>query len=604
MKNTLLLLFCCFFLGNMSAQTFAYNVPGDFDNCPTAFFKKADGHFLIAGTTGGPEWTVGSLSLTGGPYFHADLGNVYLLDWGAETGLLNSQRLEVYGAAVLYDMVELLNGNMVASGWEYRCAGPVETTLIYMKCFDPAGNLLWTKYTDTIQLSPRWNNLNLIKLAVNPNDGKIAQLFNSKYSSTINLLDPNNGEILFKYPSSRCNGLAINPVNNNLVVITNKSITQINPNDASTISQSGLLPISAYFNHVIVDAAGTIWAIPDGSVILKWPLNGSPIALSISHIWYGTWVATGNGYAEYGETNDGNSIYFYNADFQLQSVTKLSNLANFKVTKMYLDTNTIFLAGYEEHGPGTNFTSNYGKNASSNLLIRRFNYDGTPQDTEDLDVAITEATIEVLPTFNKASNDTTWNINGGKFVVTLRNNGNVPVKEVDISADINGFLQVDTSCHLKNKSHYSFHLADINLAPGEEQTVSIDSINNVYNTAIFAVPLKICFSASAPNHRRDVNFQNDYTCLSIYETIPTVAPAQTNNGLQVFPNPATASIQIVLSAASKNPETYRILSSTGRVLQQGTIPTGATEFSVGIEEIPSGLYFVETGGVFGRFIKF
>ncbi len=85
MKNTFLLLLCCAFLGNMSAQTFAYHFPGDFDSAPSAFVRKTDGRFLIAGTTGGPSRYHDYRSPSKG----------YILDWDADEGLVTSKQLEI-----------------------------------------------------------------------------------------------------------------------------------------------------------------------------------------------------------------------------------------------------------------------------------------------------------------------------------------------------------------------------------------------------------------------------------------------------------------------------------------------------------------------------
>lgn len=594
MKNTLLCLLCSAFLGNLYAQTFAYNFPGDFDSAPSAFVRKADGRFLIAGTTGGP-----SSSFT---YSSASKG--YILDWDAAAGLLNSKQLEIYGESRLYDMLELANGNIVTSGWDNFCSKP-NITLIYVKCFDPAGNLLWTSYTDTIPKNPTWANINTIQLAVRPGDGKVAQVFNAANTGTVNLLDPDKGKILFKSVLlERYNGLAVNPVNNNLVLIRSSAITQINPDNGQTITQYDLLPVlSARYNHVLIDAAGTIWAISnDYATITKWALNKAPTNLTVPNIWSGIqWVVHGSGFAEYRHTDTaGDFIHFFDANFQLQSVVKLPNLVNFKFRKMYLDTNTIFLAGFEEHGPKANTYGSGAEEASSNLLIRRFGYDGLPQETEDPDIAVTGAKIEVPPVITQPTGASTWQIIGGKYALTVRNNGNIPVHEVHILSSDIGIFEYDNDCYIKDKRHFNIHLQNIHLAPGEETVVTIDSLNIV--SAAY-LSWSLCFWTATPNQRRDLDYSNDYACLKLFAPVPTEEPTQTTAELRVIPNPATAAVRIVLSAARGHQDAYRIISSSGRLLQQGVIPAGAGEFSVEIEDLPVGVYFVEAGGVFGRFVK-
>jgi hypothetical protein len=182
----------------------------------------------------------------------------------------------------------------------------------------------------------------------------------------------------------------------------------------------------------------------------------------------------------------------------------------------------------------------------------------------------------------------------------MRNQGNVPVDEVQILSNDIGILQYDNTCHLKDKRHFSITLKNINLAPGEEMFVTIDSLNIVYITP---QPWNLCFWTAAPNQRRDIDYSNDDACLTFWDAVPTEEPIQTRAGLRVLPNPATESVRIILSAVSGNTNNYRIFNSSGLVLQHGIIPAGVGEFSIGIEEMPAGLYFVETGGVFGRFVK-
>lgn len=596
MKNTLLLLLCCAFQVNISAQTFAYNFPGDFDGEPFAFVKKSDGRFLIAGTSGGPF----------DRYFFHRSTNGYIMDWDAEEGLINSKQLEIYGRTTLHDVVELINGNFAASGWEIPCSEP-NKALVYVKCFDLTGDLLWTKYTDTITANAFSVHLTPIKLAVRPGDGKIAQVFNAGTSGTVNLLDQNNGEILYKSVMGGINDLAVNPKNNRLVVISGSIIRQINPITGNVISQLGVLPQWwASYSNVLVDAAGTVIAISDAhSAVTKWPLNSSTTTtFPVINISNGVqWVTHGSGFAEYRSTSNGDNIRFFDADFQLQSVTTLPNLTNFQTRKMYLDDNTIFLAGFEEHGPRANSSGSGLDEASSNLLIRRFSYDGSPQETEEPDIAVTGISIEVPPVFTEYPDGMAWQIIGGKYALTLRNNGNILINEVQILSSEIGILEYDSTCRWQHKYHFSRHLQNINLAPGEETVVTIDSLNIPYASNSDTHPWKLCFWTAAPNQRRDADYSNDYTCLKFYDAVPTEEPTKTNTGLRIHPNPASKLIRIIMPEVNTNPGTYRILSYTGMVVQQGNIPTGTNEFPVVVEDIPAGVYFVETGGIFGRFVK-
>jgi len=593
MKNILLLFYYCAILGNLSAQTFTYNFPGDFDNTPAAFVRKDDGRFLIAGTTGGVFSSLEHFNTKG-----------YLLDWDTENGLQSHKLLEIYGVTTLLDAMELSNGNIIVVGRDNFCSAP-NIMLIYAKCFDTLGNLLWTTYTDTIHQYQNWLIFDFIPLAVRPSDGKVAILYSHDLTTGIKLLDQNTGQILFaaSHPGEMV-GLKINPINNNMVLIGKSNILQINPENGMKVEKKYLIPNWDNYTHVFVDSAGTIWALSKYGRITKWLPGLDPTTSFVPDIWGAVqWTDHGPGYAELRKTSaTGYSLKFFDADFQLQSVITLPDLNAFNVVKMYLDTGTIFFACIEEHGPDNGLAGW----KSSNLLIHRFGYDGAPKETEDPDLAVTGITVEVPPVFSEIPGTSNWQITGGKYVVTIRNNGNVPVDEAHILSGKIGKLQTDI-CFVENKHHYSAHLQNLNLTPGEETTVTIDSLNIIAAAEIDAEPWRLCFWAAAPDQRRDMDLSNDHACLVFYDVVPTKEPVLPAS-IRVLPNPAITSIRILLSEGNSNADAYRIFSTSGRLMKQGVLPIDAAEFSVGVAELPAGFYFVEAVSTSGarylaRFVR-
>lgn len=73
--------------------------------------------------------------------------------------------------------------------------------------------------------------------------------------------------------------------------------------------------------------------------------------------------------------------------------------------------------------------------------------------------------------------------------------------------------------------------------------------------------------------------------------------------LLLYPNPASEFIRILLPAEIRKTGTYRILNCSGQLIREGEIPEGAGEYSMRVSTLPAGMYFIETEGIFGHFIK-
>jgi len=82
-----------------------------------------------------------------------------------------------------------------------------------------------------------------------------------------------------------------------------------------------------------------------------------------------------------------------------------------------------------------------------------------------------------------------------------------------------------------------------------------------------------------------------------YSPIATVAGTGATSKVLLYPNPAHSSISFITEAATP----YRVLNQLGQAVLHGTTETGTAK--VGVEQLPTGLYFIELQTATGRVVQ-
>lgn len=591
MKNNWLFLLLLFFCNDLYTQNLAYNFPGDLDGTPLGFTRKNDGHFLLAGMTGGEDVRLfDKLS---------QFSKGYLLDWDANSGdwqLLD--HLQINGDVVLNDVMELANGNLVVAGWDRDCG--VNLSRIFIKCYDPSGNPLWTSYVDsTYSPAPNAETYPEIMRLEQKNgieNDTIVLFHQGDLSSGLLIVDANSGQLINQWEAYGFD-MAINPVDGTIVVFYRKGVKRYDPVSGG-VQQIIFSTLGSWqsFDHGMIDASGTIWEMAYG-LVGKIPLTGSPNVTGYSYSPV-LCIPHGNGSAVLcNESGVGHIVRFFDSNFQPIGVVDLPDLTGFNILEMKVTQFDITLVGFEARGAYT--AGNYNNQASSHLLIRNFDANGNPPNEDSLDVSLSMTVLnppvftpDSLPVF-----DFVWKIDSGQYLLTLQNNSPVVVNSVNLLANKLGYLEFEDWCN--NKKHFSMRLENLNLAPGEEMSFLIDTLK-VYASGY---PVKMCFWVSAPNDRLDFNRSNDYACEELWPTVSTGEPGSPDSRIGVFPNPATDQIRIVLPRAYAAPTRCRLYNTAGQLLLDREIPAGSVEWYENIGDAPPGIYLVEAAGNFGRFVK-
>lgn len=245
------------------------------------------------------------------------------------------------------------------------------------------------------------------------------------------------------------------------------------------------------------------------------------------------------------------------------------------------------LAGQEHH------------QTSHNYWMQAFTWDGTPlQQGTDAALSDLTALTEPVATYNPIGAVPLWEVSGGTFSVRLHNKGSVPLESVTIASSGFGAL-IPIFC--PTDGYYLRVFTDLYLAPGADTVLLLDVITAPYVS--FIHPWSFCVWTVAPNHLPDIKGSNNSTCASFDITIAVGDPAAPGV-LPIFPNPATDEIFVQMPAGMEASNCL-IFNLEGRLMAEfatsGYPASGGR--SLNIAQLPPGLYFLQTGGVWGKFIK-
>lgn len=156
-----------------------------------------------------------------------------------------------------------------------------------------------------------------------------------------------------------------------------------------------------------------------------------------------------------------------------------------------------------------------------------------------------------------------------------------------------------TDCALCN-CLFDFSVTFSNLTPGN------------YNASVFYFSMapfclqdtifvgSVSFSISSKNHRDPIQIISEYTnpC-----HLPNgISEANSENFLEIFPNPATETITLTLPSLA-GPAEVSVFDALGKEVIKLKVCKVESEVRVDVAKLPAGLYFVKANGYVGKFVK-
>jgi hypothetical protein len=182
-----------------------------------------------------------------------------------------------------------------------------------------------------------------------------------------------------------------------------------------------------------------------------------------------------------------------------------------------------------------------------------------------------------------------WGISGryfnfGPIYVNITNNSpNTVLNEARVNFSYQG-CYVYCSYLSTNTKYYT----NLNLQPGATVQVLFDSLNiQMINTNLVTT---LCFDISAPNNLMDAAPQNDQFCTTVTATVPTFSPPNLIGDINVYPNPATSSVQVNLPNLEA-PAKVWVFNSLGQEQQFLEISSG--QFTVERGHLNAGFYILK-----------
>lgn len=170
-----------------------------------------------------------------------------------------------------------------------------------------------------------------------------------------------------------------------------------------------------------------------------------------------------------------------------------------------------------------------------------------------------------------------WAIQFGKVVVTIKNEGSLPVESYQLNLK-------DFYCPgiCPGELNFTTLISDIPLQPGEERDVEFAS--QLYYDC--SDPLsEICIWVSGPNGAPDANPSNNRFCKKF---IAYLGSEELNNqpSIAVYPNPSSGIIHL---SGLEISTPYRLFNANGQWVKTGVADSETLDFS----GLPKGLYLIQ-----------
>ena len=288
-------------------------------------------------------------------------------------------------------------------------------------------------------------------------------------------------------------------------------------------------------------------------------------------------------------------ILYTDTAFQSPTIIPI-DIPNFTPADLTLTDETIIVTGSHFSFPAYSvnltpgFSHPYG---SSALLIREVELNGVSPNTEH-DLTITDINWAAGPhlTPHGCSDTTeqdcpaTFNYTFSGIEVQVKNLGPTTINSLTLNTRKEGCKSCSAICYITYARSEDYH--SLNLAPNEERTLSFGDIT--FKDQRINTTFDLCFWASVPNNRRDINPENDVFCQPIPWEFGPVNYKQ--NNLHIFPNPTHSDLVVEFRYLPETPVVFEVFNALGQPVHQGLFPAQQNQHIIDVSTWSSGNYIL------------
>ena len=568
---TLLLLL---WVAGAAAQALRWTAQPFIHNQLTQIRPAPDGSWVLGGSSGDfPHYaSVSALSASGQP-----LWNIFL-NWEEYSG--------VTGLLALPDGSVVMAGN--SDGCDYIVPG-------YVTCLDKTGQTLWT-YRQSANPFPTDPAYSIGAVIASPDSNIFVTC-----ADKIIKLRRTTGELMDTHPLTKFNLPAdmYYQADKHLFVIGgHRGITLLSPGNKTETVIDPASP-GAEIVKVLPWTNGHILALTNTGVIEEHSGSGAvvhPLDFTVRDM-----VLYGDSLLLCGRNAEMSVVRIANTAFEVIGGFEIGN-PNLMALRMQADANGVFIAGEEHDGPLLPQTPIFEllKMFAGNhhFWAQRYDWKGLSPLPEITDAALTELVVHKPPkAFYKGKFELfPWGVKKGTFSVRLKNTGEEPLYRVNLNST--GYGQIELfggACFYQNSVFIP--LTGLNLAPGADTLIYVGEIGTDNTTSVS--PWELCIWTSAPNGVPDRFHGNDYVC-GAFDLVSSAAelelPAQA-----LFPNPVQDVLYLNLDGLE--PGVCRIFDAAGRLVLEQKPVADQGYFRLETGRLAAGMYFLQSGSGWGRFVK-
>jgi len=520
--------------------------------------------------------------------------SVFALIFNTEGDVLLRKRLELPIAETNNVRDALVNpdGSFVIVVKQGLCDAGLGLTVIQK--FDPAGELLWSKFGET------WDHLPTI--LERGADGSIwgtdGEVFWYK-------LDPSTGETIWKktFDSFGSNSVWVSdfvliPGSEDIVAVGNPEIQRWEPDpwepnesyrlvrqqtiagDVSTWELAQTLSGVAYTfdafrgHEVYRFSTETLKVTP----LKKYPFEIQDMALAPNGL---VLLAVSN-----------NRPLIVRTDWNGQVQDSVQFFGNQWLTSRQVATNAnnIAVLGWAGSGPSSQ-AALWEKYVSDGLWLHTMGGAVPPPNNADAAVkkvhqlsAMDTSSVE----YEFSPTGRAYTIKGGNFQVQISNEGSETLNEVDVMTGFN-WSEIPI-CYFR--SAHRRHYSNLNLAPGASMLLEF---GDLLGEKQHDVPTEFCFWTASPNEKPDIDPDNDVFCLT-----PTVnAFIPSDELIAILPNPVSDELLVINSTQFSD---YQVYDLWGKAVVQGSFLEGQSRTLISVQHLPPGHYWLRIGTWTGKVV--
>lgn len=170
----------------------------------------------------------------------------------------------------------------------------------------------------------------------------------------------------------------------------------------------------------------------------------------------------------------------------------------------------------------------------------------------------------------------------GNAYVTLKNNGNETIEELDIKHFI---YTCSGICEIPE--HTTRHIDGLGLAPGQSTEIDLGPYNfKIHRGQTIS---KFCVWATAPNGEIDIEPDGNWYCFEIDSITTSIQDLTSRLDIQISPNPTSDFISLQTEGDISRTVDIRIMNTSGQIVQERRAPLSQP---IDVSSLTSGVYIL------------